>query len=78
MITAEASRMLVNVTAPSDVWRVEEYLSNHRRTVDAIYDYRYSRLRMVFSRIMRDGWLAEADLAGLRPDGLNSLSRRDT
>jgi hypothetical protein len=77
-ITAEARRMLENVTAPSDVWRVEEYLSDHRRTVDAIYDYPYSRLRMVFSMLMRDGWLAEADLSGLRPDGLNTLSRRDT
>src|SRR4029077_5088529 len=65
MITAEARRMLENVTAPSDLWRVEEYLSDHRRTVDAIYDYRYSRLLMVFSRLMRDGWLTETDLAGL-------------
>ena len=64
-ITAEARRMLENVTAPSNVWQVEEYLSDHRRKVDAIYDYRYSRLLMVFSRLMRDGWLAEADLAGL-------------
>jgi hypothetical protein len=28
-ITAEARCMLENVSAPSDVWRVEEYLSDH-------------------------------------------------
>jgi photoprotection regulator FRP-like protein len=64
-ITKETRRMLDNVTAPSDIWRVEEYLSEHRKTVDRIYDYRYSRLLLVFSRLMQDGWLTEADLAGL-------------
>ena len=64
-IAKEARRMLDNATAPSDIWRVEEYLSEHRKTVDRIYDYRYSRLLLVFSRLMQDGWLTEADLAGL-------------
>ena len=36
-ITAEARRMLENVTAPSDIWRVQEYLSEHRKAVDRIY-----------------------------------------
>ena len=67
-ITADAKRMLENVTAPSDIWRVEEYLPEHRKTVDRIYDYRYSHLLLVFSRLMRDGWLTEADLAGLQKE----------
>jgi hypothetical protein len=29
--------MLENVTAPSDIWRIQEYLSEHRKTVDRIY-----------------------------------------
>ena len=65
-ITAEARRMLENVAAPSDIWRVQEYLSEHRKTVDRIYQYRYSDLLLVFSRLMRDGWLTEADLVGLQ------------
>ena len=72
-ITAEARRMLENVTAPSDIWRVQEYLFEHRRTVDRIYDYRYSQLLLVFSRLMRDGWLTEADLAGLEPEKIASI-----
>ena len=66
LITAEARRMLENVNAPSDIWRVQEYLSEHRKEVDRIYQYRYSVLLLVFSRLMRDGWLTEVDLAGLQ------------
>jgi Photoprotection regulator fluorescence recovery protein len=51
-INAEARRMLENVTAPSDLGGVQEYLSEHRKTVDGIYDYRYSHLLLVFSRLM--------------------------
>ena len=67
-ITAEVRRMLENVTAPSDIWRVEEYLSEHRNTVDRIYRYSYSSLIMIFSILMRDGWLTEADLVGLQQE----------
>lgn len=67
-VTAEARRMLENVTAPSDVWRVQEYLSERRKVVDRIYDYRYSQLLLVFSILMRDGWLTEKDLTGLQQE----------
>ncbi len=67
-ITAEARRMLENVGAPSDIWRVQEYLSEHRKTVDRIYQYKYSDLLLVFSRLMRDGWLRETDLVGLQQE----------
>ena len=62
-----------NVTAPSDIWRVQEFLSEHRKTVDRIYDYRYSQLLLVFSRLMRDGWLTELDLAGLQQEKIAKI-----
>jgi hypothetical protein len=69
-ITSEVRRMLENLTAPPDIWRVQEYLSEHRKTVDRIYRYSYSGLIMIFSILMRDGWLTEADLVGLQPEKL--------
>jgi Photoprotection regulator fluorescence recovery protein len=72
-IIAEAKRMLENLTAPSDIWRVYAYLSEHRKTVDRIYDYRYSVLLLVFSTLTRDGWLTEADLAGLERAKIASI-----
>jgi hypothetical protein len=67
-ITAEVRRMLENSTAPADIWRVQEYLSEQRRTVDRIYHYSYSALILVFSILMREGWLTEADLVGLQQE----------
>ena len=72
-ITANAKRMLNKATAPTDIWRVEEFLSEHRKTVDRIYDYRYSQLLLVFSRLMREGWLEEGDLAGLQQEKIAAI-----
>jgi hypothetical protein len=67
-IAEEARRMMGSLAAQSKIWRVHDYLSEQRRIVDRIYDYRYSRLLDVFSRLVRDGWLTEADLAGLQEE----------
>ena len=67
-ITAEVRRMLENATAPADIWRVQEYLYEQRKSVDRIYRYSYSGLILIFSILMRDGWLTEADLAGLQQE----------
>src|SRR6267378_3857223 len=48
-IIAEAKRMMANVANPSDLWGVEAYLTESRKTVDRIYQFRYSHLLRVFS-----------------------------
>lgn len=72
-ITAETKRMIASAADPSDIWRVHEYRSEQRRTADQIYDYRYSVLLEVFARLLRDGWLTEADLAGLRKEKIEQI-----
>jgi hypothetical protein len=67
-ITQEARQMLETRTAPSEIFRVQEYLTEQRKSVDGLYDYRYSRLLGVFGRLLSDGWLREADLHGLQPE----------
>jgi hypothetical protein len=54
---------------------VPDYLSERRRDVSRVYHYSYSDLDIVFSRLMRDGWLTEADLAGLRPEKIADIKR---
>jgi hypothetical protein len=62
-ITAEAKRMMANVAEPSELWQVEAYLTESRKTVDRIYQFRYSDLLLdphagcVVER-GRPGWLA--------------------
>ena len=60
--------MLENATAPADIWRVQEYLFERRRTVDRIYRYSYSGLILIFSILMRDGWLTESDFVELQQE----------
>jgi hypothetical protein len=67
-IATEAKRMLENITDPSEVWQVEAYLRDHRKIADRVYHYSYSDLLQVFSILMRDGWLKEADLHGIQPE----------
>jgi hypothetical protein len=74
-ITAEAKRMMANVADPSELWQVEAYLSESRKTVDRIYQFRYSDLLRVFSILMREEWLKEADLAGLQPEKIADITR---
>jgi Photoprotection regulator fluorescence recovery protein len=74
-ITQEARRMLETATAPPDVFRVQEYLTEQRRIVDRLYDYRYSRLLRVFGRLLSDGWLREGDLHGLQPEKIAKIKQ---
>lgn len=83
-ITTEVKHMVASLSHPSDVWRVHDYLSEHRRAVERTYDYRYSRLPVVFGQLLCDGWLTEADFAGLHQEKIDSIkdlasfmSRRD-
>jgi hypothetical protein len=72
-IIAEAKRMMANAADPSDLWQVEAYLTESRKTVDRIYQFRYSDLLRVFSILMRDEWLKEADLVGLQPEKIADI-----
>ncbi len=72
-IAQEVRRMLETTTAPSEIFRIEEYLTEQRKTVDGLYDYRYSRLLGVFGRLLSDGWLREGDLYGLQPEKIAKI-----
>ena len=72
-ITAEVKQMLASLATPCDIWRIHDYLSEHRKSVNRIYDYRYSVLPLVFARLLRDGWLSEGDLAGLQKNKIDDI-----
>jgi len=74
-IAAEVKKLMTDHSTPSDLWQVHDYLSEQRKTVDQIFDYRYSLLISVFGHLLREGWLKEADLVGLRADKLEKIKR---
>jgi hypothetical protein len=68
--------MLERATAPPEVFRVPEYLTEQRRIVNELYDYRYSRVLGVFGRPLSAGWLREEDLHGLQPEKIAKIKRQ--
>ena len=54
----------------SDIWAIEDDLRRQRRTLDELFDYRYSQLLFVFAQLIGEGYLDEGRLAGLSDDKL--------
>ncbi|MEK6323320.1 MAG: hypothetical protein AABN33_16895 [Acidobacteriota bacterium] len=69
----EVRRRAKSIAEPSDIWKLHDFLTRERRAIDEKYDYRYSVLIFVFTRLIRDGWLTEAEIAGLSEDRLAKI-----
>lgn len=74
-IASEVKKMVARLSTPSDLWEIHDYLSEQRKTVDQTFDYRYSVLISVFGHLLREGWLTETDLIGLREDKLEKIKQ---
>ena len=74
-IAAQLKKMAARSSSPSDLWQIHDYLSEQRITVDETFDYRYSVLLSVFGHLLCEGWLTEADLAGLRQDKIDKIKQ---
>ena len=71
----EAKRRAAKIEEPSELWELEEWLTERRLDVSRRYDYRYSVLPLVFAHLVRDGHLKEIDLEGLQPEKLEFIRR---
>jgi hypothetical protein len=58
---------------PGEMWAVGDFLSRRRRDINETFDYRYSQLPWVFARLIGDGLLDEAQLAGLSEEKLEMI-----
>jgi Photoprotection regulator fluorescence recovery protein len=58
-----------------DMWEVRDYLRQQGRELDALLDYRYSILTIVFGRLIEEGHLHADQLAGLSQDKLDEIQR---
>lgn len=71
----EVKKKASRLEQPSDLWKLERYLTECRKEIDSKYDYRYSVLPMVFARLVREGLLSKQDLHGLAEDKLEYVRR---
>jgi hypothetical protein len=72
-VIREAKEMAVKIVQPSDVWELENHLTQRRREIDRQFDYRYSVLPEVFGSLIRKGRVREEDLRGLGDDKLDYI-----
>jgi hypothetical protein len=61
------------VSSPDAMWDLEDYLHEQRKRINEIFDYRYSRLIVVFARLLHDGLVGQEQLAGLAEDKLEAI-----
>jgi photoprotection regulator FRP-like protein len=69
-IIQKTKEMALRIKTPSDLWELEDYLFEARKKNDRKYDYRYSVLPLLFAQLVREGWLKEEELGGLREEKL--------
>lgn len=56
-----------------DMWAVYRFLAERDGVMGRKYEFRYSELISLFVLLRAEGWLDEADLAGLRDDKLTMI-----
>lgn len=74
-VLAEFKRMAAEAQKPEDMWEVADYLRRVGREIDVKYDYRYSQLIWVLGLLLREGWIKEEELSGLREEKLVMIRR---
>jgi hypothetical protein len=72
-IRKQVEDMLRASAEPDEIWRIDDLLSGKRKEVGQKYDFRYSMLIAVLGRLLHEGWVTEADLAGLKEDKLEFI-----
>jgi photoprotection regulator FRP-like protein len=74
-IRHEVEAMLKRSSDPMEIWSVHDYLSRKRRQIDQKYDYRYSVLTSVLGQLLAEGWVAETEIATLKPEKIEQIKR---
>ena len=70
----EVDGMLRNSSDDRVIWRLHDYLDEKRHEIDQKYDYRYSVLMLVFTRLVSEGWLKADELAGIGTEKVDVIN----
>ena len=72
-VIQQAKQMAAAIKQPSDLWELEQHLTQRRKEINYKYEYRASRLTFVFGTLLHEGRITEDDLRGLREDKLKAI-----
>lgn len=72
-VMQETKRLASKIRQPSDLWKLEHYLTERRRDIDRKYQFRPSHLTQVLGRLVYENRISEAELRGLQDDKLERI-----
>ncbi len=61
------------IKSEKDIWDINDFLTERRISIDKKYDYRYSRLIIVFGILLSERFLTEDDLNGLSEEKIEMI-----
>ena len=70
-VMQEAKIRAAAISEPSQLWDLEQYLTQRRHHIDQKYQFRSGALVEVFAILLTEGRIREADLHGISEDKLN-------
>ena len=65
--------MANEIQKSSDLWELEQHLTQRRKEIDRKYDFRSSRLIDVLGRLLYENRINEEDLRGLGEEKMKSI-----
>ena len=74
-VIQQAKRMAAEIKRASQLWELEEYLTQRRKEINRKYEYRASKLIFVLGVLLHEGRIIEEDLRLLREDKLEAIRR---
>lgn len=72
-VIQRAKQMAAEIKEPSELWDLEHHLAQRRKEIDHKYEYRASKLTLVFGTLLHERRLTEHNLRGLREDKLEAI-----
>src|ERR1700689_552621 len=69
----EAKEIAGQIKQPSDLWDLQEYLTQRRKEIDQKKNYRYSHLSQVFGKLLCETRVSEEELRGFSEDKLKAI-----
>ena len=69
----EAKEIAGRIKQPSDLWDLQEYLTQRRKEIDHKYNYRYSHLTQVFRELLHETRVGEEELRGFSEHKLSTI-----
>jgi hypothetical protein len=71
-VMEDARQRASRIRQPSDVWDLEQYLTQRRKEIDRKYQFRASQTH-VLGELLHEKRISERELHGLREDTLKSM-----